>query len=85
MTKPVEQSASDAFGAEHLGPFGKRQKLEVLRDQEVGQPGDAKFTALCRVVARMATERRVLAEGGSGHTVAADLLSSRRFLSPPVV
>lgn len=24
--EPVEQGASEAFGAEHLGPFGKRQR-----------------------------------------------------------
>jgi hypothetical protein len=31
---PVEQRASETFGAEHLGPI--RSRLEVLRDQEVG-------------------------------------------------
>ena len=39
MTKLVEQDANERFGAEHLGPFGKRQRLEVLRGQEVVQPG----------------------------------------------
>jgi hypothetical protein len=47
MGERVEQSATEAFGAEHLGPFGKRQRLEVLRGPEVVQPGGAKFTALC--------------------------------------
>ena len=35
MGEPVEQIAREAFGAEHLGPFGKRQRLEVLRGPEV--------------------------------------------------
>jgi hypothetical protein len=34
MGEPVEQSAREAFGAEHLGPFGKRQRLEVLRSSQ---------------------------------------------------
>ena len=51
MGEPVEQSASEAFGAEHLGPFGKRQRLEVLRGQEVVQPGEASSPRSARVVA----------------------------------
>jgi hypothetical protein len=31
MGEPVEQSAREAWGAEHHGPFRKRQRLEVLR------------------------------------------------------
>jgi hypothetical protein len=43
MGEPVEQSASEAFGAEHLGPFGKRQDLSC----HPAQPGKDKFPALC--------------------------------------
>jgi hypothetical protein len=51
MTKLVEQDANERFGAERLGPFGKRQRLEVLRGQEVVQPGEASSPRSARVVA----------------------------------
>jgi hypothetical protein len=35
-----KQSATGAFGAEHLGPFGKRQRLEVPARPGVVQPGE---------------------------------------------
>ena len=69
MGEPVEQSASEAFGAEHLGPFGKQQRPEV-QGQELAQPGWLSSPRSARVVARMAPERRdqAEAEAGSIHT-----------------
>ena len=40
---PAQQSASEAFGAEHLGPS---RDLKCCR-QEVVQPGEDKSPALC--------------------------------------
>jgi hypothetical protein len=37
---------NEALGAEHLGPSGKRQRLGVLRGQEV-QPGEVEVTTHC--------------------------------------
>jgi hypothetical protein len=33
MGEPVEQSATEAARAEHLCPFGKRRRLEVLQGE----------------------------------------------------
>jgi hypothetical protein len=37
MGEAVDQRAGEAFGAEHFGPFGKRQRQEMLRGEEVVQ------------------------------------------------
>jgi hypothetical protein len=69
--EPVEQSASEAFGAEHLGPFAKRLRLEVLRSLEVVPQVRLSSPRCARVVARMAPERpteKKMAEAEGGRT-----------------
>jgi hypothetical protein len=66
MGEPVEQSAGAPFRADHAGPFGKRQRIEVLS----GETNRRKFRDLSpcgqcrkRAIARLRSAAGTISHG----------------------